>query len=147
VRLDQGTLGQHLQRHPVPHQQLTLAGPARRAALGVRAEEVARAHLVERGLELVARNLRVGRLELDLVLRDGALIVVVEVRTRGAGSFQRALDSVDSRKRARVRAAGERLWRERFARDASVDRMRFDIAAVEFQPDGTAVVEHIKAAF
>lgn len=81
------------------------------------------------------------------MLRDGAVIVVVEVRTRGAASFQRALDSVDGRKRARVRAAGERLWRERFARDASVDRMRFDIAAVEFQADGTAVVEHVKAAF
>jgi putative endonuclease len=118
-----------------------------RAELGVRAEEVARAYFVDRGFELVDRNLRVGRLELDLVLRDGPVIIVVEVRTRGASSFQRALDSVDSRKRARVRAAGERLWRDRFARDASVDRMRFDIAAVEFQPDGTAVVEHVRAAF
>jgi putative endonuclease len=119
----------------------------RSAELGVRAEEVARAYLVHRGLKLIGANLRIGRLELDLVLRDGPVIVVVEVRTRGARSFQRALDSVDSRKRARVRAAGERLWRERFAHDASVERMRFDIAAVDFQVDGTPVVEHVKAAF
>jgi len=75
------------------------------------------------------------------------VIVVVEVRARGPGAYLRALDSVDAKKRARVRAAGERLWRERFARDASVSRMRFDIAAVAFQPDGSAIVEHVKAAF
>lgn len=81
------------------------------------------------------------------MLRDGPVIVVIEVRTRGPGSWQRALDSVDIRKRARVRTAGERLWRDRFKRDASVERMRFDIAAVEIHPDGTATIEHVKAAF
>lgn len=95
----------------------------------------------------MGKNLRVGRFELDLVLREGPVIVVVEVRSRGPGSWQRALDSVDSRKRARIRAAGERLWRDRFARDPSVERMRFDIAAVAFAPDGAAIVEHVKAAF
>ena len=62
-------------------------------------------------------NLRVGRLELDVVAREGPVIAVVEVRTRGPGAWVRALDSVDAKKRARVRRAGERLWRERFARD------------------------------
>jgi putative endonuclease len=118
-----------------------------RTAIGDLAEEVAQAYFLARGLELVGAKLRVGRFELDLVLRDGPVIVVVEVRTRGPGSFQRALDSIDGRKRARVRAAGERLWRARFARDTSIERMRFDIAAVDFRPSGEAVVEHIRAAF
>jgi len=122
-------------------------GGAKAFAIGGRAEEAAREHLLARGLSLVGANLRIGRLELDLVLQEGPVIVVVEVRTRGPGSWRRALDSVDRRKRARIRAAGERLWRDRFARDASVERMRFDIAAVTFQPDGSAVVEHVKAAF
>ena len=117
------------------------------SSVGSRAEEAAREHLLASGLSFVGQNLRVGRLELDLVLQEGPVIVVVEVRTRGPGSWRRALDSVDRRKRARIRAAGERLWRDRFARDASVDRMRFDIAAVTFGPDGSAVVEHVKAAF
>jgi putative endonuclease len=46
-----------------------------------------------------------------------------------------------------VRRAGERLWRERFAKDATVERMRFDIAAVELLPDGEARIELVKAAF
>lgn len=91
--------------------------------------------------------MRVGRLEIDLVLRDGAVIVIVEVRTRGPGAWTSALASIDAAKRARLRLAGERLWRERFVRDATIDRVRFDVAAVELRPDGTALVEHIKAAF
>lgn len=81
------------------------------------------------------------------MLRDGAVIVFVEVRTRGSGAWTGALASVDAKKRARLRSAGERLWRERFAQDATIDRVRFDVAAVRFEPDGSADVEHIKAAF
>jgi putative endonuclease len=59
----------------------------------------------------------------------------------------RPLDSVDARKRTRVRRAGERLWRERFARDARVERMRFDVAGVRLLPDGGMSIEIVKAAF
>lgn len=104
-------------------------------------------HLRARGLEVIGRNVRVGRLEIDLIARDGPVIVVVEVRTRGASSFQRALDSIDARKRARLRAAGERLWQTRFAANPAIERMRFDVASVTFLPGGGAAVEHIRAAF
>jgi putative endonuclease len=91
-------------------------------------------------------NVRVGKLEIDVIARDGPVVVIVEVRTRGPGSYVRALDSIDARKRARVRRAGERLWRERFSRTPGLERMRFDAAAVTFLPSGEALVEHIRAA-
>lgn len=116
-------------------------------ARGDRAERAAADWLVAQGFELLATNLRVGRFEIDLVLRDGPVIICVEVRTRGPGSWTGALRSIDAKKRARLRAAGERLWLERFARDASIERLRFDAAAVELLLDGSARVEHIKAAF
>ncbi len=81
------------------------------------------------------------------MLREGAVIVFVEVRTRGPGAWTGALASVDAKKRARLRRAGELLWHERFAHDATIDRVRFDVAAVRFLPDGSAEVEHIRAAF
>ena len=90
---------------------------------GARAEDAAAQALLDAGLELVARNVRVGRLEIDLVFRDGPVIIVVEVRTRGPGAWQRALDSIDPKKQARVRTAGERLWRARFANDPSAERI------------------------
>jgi len=114
---------------------------------GARAERAVAAHLAAAGLEILGVNVWVGRLEIDILARDGPVIAVVEVRTRGAGAWVRALDSVDARKRERVRRAGERLWRERFADDHQVDRMRFDVAGVELLPDGGARIEVVKAAF
>ncbi|WP_437784936.1 YraN family protein [Sorangium sp. So ce1097] len=104
-------------------------------------------YLAAQGIEVVARNARVGRLEIDVIARDGPVIAIIEVRTRGAGSYVRALDSIDAGKRARVRRAGAQLWRARFSRVRGVERMRFDAASVTFLPDGEAHVELIKAAF
>ncbi|XXT23476.1 YraN family protein [Sorangium sp. So ce429] len=122
------------------------AGHARRA-LGARAEDAVVAHLAAQGLEVIARNARVGRLEIDVIARDGPVIAIIEVRTRGAGSYVRALDSIDASKRARVRRAGEQLWRARFSRVRGVERMRFDAASVTFLPTGEVEIELVKAAF
>jgi putative endonuclease len=76
------------------------------------------------------------------------VIVVVEVRTRGRGAWVRALDSIDAKKRDRLRAAGERLWRERFATDASVARLRYDAVTVELDDAGAATaIEHVRGFF
>ncbi len=114
--------------------------------LGARAEEAVAAYLEQNGCAIVALNLHVGRLELDVVARDGRVIAVVEVRTRGPGSWTTGFGSVDAKKRLRIRRAGERLWRDRYKNDPSVDRLRFDAASVTFV-DGKPVVEYVKAAF
>ena len=100
----------------------------------------------EQGFEIVATNHRVGRLELDVVARKGSLVVVVEVRTRGPGSWTHALGSIDAAKRQRIRRAGELLWQRRFRHDEGVDRIRFDAASVTFR-DGVPEVEYVPAAF
>ena len=102
--------------------------------------------LARQGLTILATNLRLGRLELDVVARDGDTIVVVEVRHRGASAWQTGMESVVRAKAKRVRAAGERLWRERFLRDARVNRMRFDVAVVTFEGSGEARIEYARAA-
>jgi Holliday junction resolvase-like predicted endonuclease len=86
------------------------------------------------------------RLELDVVARRDDLIVVVEVRSRGAAAWTSGFGSLDGRKRARIRHAGERLWQRRYRHDASVRRMRFDAASVVFGPSGTTI-EYVEAAF
>lgn len=121
--------------------------PIDRGAIGRRAEEAAASFLEASGFAVLDRNVRVGRLEIDLVARLGAVIVVVEVRTRGGGAWVRALDSVDHGKRTRVRRAGEALWRRRYKKDATLDRMRFDIVSVTFEEDGGVTCEHVSAAF
>jgi putative endonuclease len=117
-----------------------------RQAAAATAEEAVAALLVERGFEIVARNLRLGRLELDIVARRGPLVAVVEVRHRGSGAWTSGFGSIDRAKRQRVRRAGERLWQRRYRNDVSVERLRFDAASVVFV-DGTPVIEYSEAAF
>lgn len=127
-----------------------LAGPSDRPArqeLGRRAEDAARDYFLERGLEVLGRNVRVGRLEVDLLVREGPVVALVEVRTRGEGAWVGPFASVDAAKRARLVAAGKSLWRTRFSADRTLERLRFDVVAVHFEPDGRARVEHVRAAF
>jgi putative endonuclease len=100
--------------------------------------------LTRQGFSILATNLRLGRLELDVVARDGDTVIVVEVRHRGARAWQTGMESIVPAKAKRVRAAGERLWRERFSRDARVNRMRFDVAVVTFEGSGEARIEYAR---
>ena len=61
-------------------------GPARssRQLAGDAGEDAALAHLLGQGLALVDRNFRCRGGELDLVMRDGATLVFVEVRKRAS---------------------------------------------------------------
>lgn len=113
-------------------------------ASGRAAEAAVASDLARQGLSILATNLRLGRLEIDVVARDGDTIIVVEVRHRGRGAWQTGLESIVPAKARRVRAAGERLWRERFLRDARVNRMRFDVAVVTFEGSGEARIEYAR---
>jgi putative endonuclease len=104
------------------------------------------AYLERAGFLIVARNLRLGRLELDIVARRAELIVVVEVRTRRADGWTSGLGSMSRAKRERIRRAGQRLWRDRYKADPSVERLRFDAASVRFDGE-RALVDYVVAAF
>ncbi len=123
-----------------------MSGAGDRRALGARAEALVAQYLVAEGYEIVATNLRLGALEIDVVARRGPLVAVVEVRTRGPGALTSGFGSVDGRKRERLRRAGERLWRRRYRNDRSVERLRFDVASVRLDRD-PPTLEYVVAAF
>ena len=113
--------------------------------LGHRGEEVAARFLARRGMTIVARNLRSRLGEIDLVARDGATVVFVEVKARQDASGDPPQAAVDGRKRARL----TRLALGYLARDRQGERRcRFDVVAVTFDAAGGAPrVEHFPAAF
>lgn len=109
---------------------------------GQQAEDQALAYLQAQGLALVERNYRCRGGEIDLIMRDGAKLVFVEVRYRSSEGFGGALASVGSRKQARlVYAAGHYLSAKRIDRP-----VRFDVAAVSGSP-GKLAIQWIKDAF
>ncbi len=111
------------------------------------AERAVCTELIRRGWTIVATNLRLGRLELDVVARRGSVVAVVEVRTRGPTAWESAFGSMTFRKRQRIRRAGERLWNRKYRSDSGVERLRFDAASVRLHDDGSWTVEYAEAAF
>lgn len=80
-----------------------------RAALGALGEALVAERLESEGFVVLARNARVGRLELDLIARRGQLLVFCEVRTRSSRDFVDPILTIDRAKRDRVRRAA-RGW-------------------------------------
>lgn len=100
-----------------------------RQALGRAAESAAREFLAAQGLRYLAANVRTRAGELDLVMRDGPLLVVVEVRCRSSAlRYGGAAASVDWRKQRRLLAATGLYLRAH--RGVAALRVRFDVVAV-----------------
>jgi len=82
---------------------------------GDEAEGLVAAHLGRLGWAILARNVRAGRGELDLVAVDPGPpreLVVIEVRRRSSRGFGLAEETVAFRKRSHLRAAIGRLLDE-----------------------------------
>jgi putative endonuclease len=72
---------------------------------GAAAEALAERFLSAQGLTIVQRNYRCRGGEIDLVARDGATLVFVEVRLRGNRNFGTAAESITTAKLRRLRLA------------------------------------------
>jgi putative endonuclease len=115
---------------------------------GDAAEDRAAAYLREAGWTILARNVHVGRHELDLVATDPgppAALVIVEVRWRRSRDFGLPEETVDHRKRARLRAAAFGLIDAgRLPDGAAVPRLPLRIDLVVIEPGDR--VRHHRAA-
>ena len=99
-----------------------------RATCGAKAEAAAGKHLVANGLSILDRNVRCRLGEIDIVARDGACVVFVEVRMRASQRFGGALASVDSHKQRRL-VATARWYLGRHPKLAN-EPCRFDVMGV-----------------
>ena len=117
--------------------------PATRAELGRAAEALVAERLSALGFAVLGRNVRLGRLELDLIARRGDLLVFCEVRARRHDRFVAPAATMDARKVARVRQAAAQWLREH--RPGALD-VRFDVAAVVFDTPG-ARIEYYEGAY
>jgi Holliday junction resolvase-like predicted endonuclease len=93
---------------------------------------------------VLASNVRVGYLEIDLVVLEGRTLAIVEVRTRGDGAWTSPFGSISGLKRERLRRAAERLWNRRYRYDARIDHVRVDAASVTWV-SGKPRIEYVKA--
>jgi putative endonuclease len=115
-----------------------------RKEAGGQGEDRALQHLQRAGLKLIARNYRCRAGEIDLVMLDGAVLALIEVRYRASGAFGGPAASVTWRKQRRIITAARHL----LLTHADLRRYpaRFDVVAITSGSRGLET-RWIKAAF
>jgi putative endonuclease len=115
-----------------------------RHVLGLEGERIALAYLSSCGWAVEAHRFKLGRHDLDLIIRKGRSVAFVEVKTRRSYCCGSGLEAVSRRKQrdiARVASA----WVLRYGRPD--DEYRFDLVSVQPKPGGKPVVEHVADAW
>jgi len=112
--------------------------PRERGSLG---ERLAARALRRKGYKILRRNFRPSRGgEIDIVARDGEVLVFIEVKSRAGEDFGRPIDAVDRRKRLRI-VRGAMAWLRML--DFPEVVFRFDVVEVLADRE----VRHIENAF
>ncbi|GAA3766190.1 YraN family protein [Streptomyces chiangmaiensis] len=114
-----------------------------RGALGRYGEELAARRLTAAGMTILERNWRCGRIgEIDIVARDGDVLVVCEVKTRRGGRFEHPMAAVTPVKAERLRGLAER-WVQAHG-GTPPGGVRIDLLGVVLPGRGAALVEHVQ---
>ena len=113
--------------------------PLNTTARGRSAERRVAWHYRLRGYRILARNVRAGGVELDLIVRRGRRLVFCEVKLKEGPRFGDPLDAVDDWKRERLRR-GAQAWL--LTKPSLSDlRVTFEFAAV--RPTGIELVSDL----
>lgn len=112
-----------------------------RSALGAYGEALAARHLTEQGMVVLDRNWRCDLGEVDLVLREGRVLVVCEVKTRSSLAYGTPIEAVTEQKAARLRRLAARWLADH---EVHPDEVRIDIVGVLVPPSGPVEVDHVR---
>jgi len=111
---------------------------------GFNGEEIAVRYLLLRGYSIERRNYRAGRLEVDIIARDGDCLVFVEVKLRKSAVFGSALESVLPRQLENIRNAARGYIQDRGG-SAGRLMLRIDLVAIDLiREEDSMVLNHLK---
>ncbi len=110
-----------------------------RQLLGLEGERVAIAYLTSCGWSIEAHRFKLGRHDVDLVIRKARTVAFVEVKTRRSGMCGSGLEAVSPRKQRDIARVAS-VWLLRHGRAG--DEYRFDLVVVE-----GGRVEHVADAW
>lgn len=109
--------------------------------IGRHGEELAVRHLQAAGFVVLARNWRCDLGEIDIVARDGDVLVVCEVKTRTGLGFGSPVEAVTWQKTARLRRLAGRWLAAHPIRPSAV---RIDVVGVLRRGAAPAVIHHVR---
>ena len=133
----------HLQTPDQSIGRIKLESMAKHLETGKKAEILAGIFLEEKGYEIIARNYRYGRAEIDLIVRKDIFIVFVEVKSLTNIKFGNPEISVTKNKIKLVtRAAGNFVYSTNWQQ-----QIRFDIISIIFKSEDDFEITHFEDAF
>lgn len=110
-----------------------------RRALGNRGEEIAADFFIARGHEILARNWRCREGEIDLVVRVGDAIRIVEVKARKSLRAGLPEESITDEKLERIDDVAHRFFEERGMTDPAY---HIDAVSIIFRPGAEPEVRY-----
>jgi putative endonuclease len=97
--------------------------------LGNKAERMAAEFLGRLGFEVIQRNYRVGKSEIDIIVRNKELVVFVEVKSRSNLKYGEPEGTISEAQMARIERAAS-FWQHENGYEGQI---RFDIVAVSWK--------------
>ena len=110
--------------------------------MGIRGETIAVKYLEEKGFQILERNWRFSRAEIDIIARDGDVLVFVEVKTRSSDIFGEPEESVTPKKEALLKDAAA-VYMQQVNHEWEI---RFDIVSILIKGE-SYTIEHFRDAF
>ncbi|HSF80693.1 MAG TPA: YraN family protein [Anaerolineales bacterium] len=114
-----------------------------RQALGKWGENIAANYLLDKGYEILGRNVRTSYGELDLVTRFGDVLVFVEVKTRRTTEFGLPEQSITQQKRSHILQAAQSYL---LANELSEIDWRIDVIAINMARGQSTVITQFENA-
>jgi putative endonuclease len=110
--------------------------------LGKKGEQLAVDFLAKNGYDIIERNYRFDKAEVDIIAQKKDILAIVEVKTRSTLDFGNPQDFVKPKQiKNLVKAVDEYVTEN----DLDIE-VRFDIIAI-VKKKGTFVIEHLENAF
>ncbi len=112
--------------------------------LGKRGEQLAAEYIAEQGYEILERNWRAGRGEIDIIAKaKNGILIFIEVKTRSYNTMGEPEDAVNERKEAILMGtAGVYMERNNYTWE-----VRFDIVSVIITTKGQIKIQHFEDVF
>jgi putative endonuclease len=115
-----------------------------RQILGLKGERIAIAYLTSCGWSVEAHRFKLGRHDVDLVVRRANTVAFVEVKTRSSTRCGSGLEAVNRRKQRDIARVAS-IWVLRYGRPD--DQYRFDLISVQDAGGAAPIVEHVPNAW
>ena len=114
-----------------------------RQQVGQKGEQAARDYLEQKGYRIIETNYRCRLGEIDIIARDGDMVVIVEVRTKTGLAFGRPEESINQEKARKLHRLALQYIQSNYHREVS---SRIDLVAVMIEKSSGLVkdIKHIK---